>query len=138
MTGLLRPDELTPLDRLMLNAGQLTYPSEVCRAVGLALAACTDEQGNMGAVGSGFLPDSQTLRDVATEIIDVKIPRSTLLHSLDLLVSGTYLICEEFAPGMPYTVQTNTLPLRCMTEDDSADVDFSLGIESDTYGYGEH
>jgi hypothetical protein len=124
MTGLLRPSDLTPLDKLLLNAGQLSFPGpgKEARAVALALTALVDEAGTLGAVGQGYLPDSGYLRAIADGLVSgTTLTPPMLLQALDMLVWSEFLTCDEFAAGVPYTVRTACkLPQRHMHPDDCA------------------
>jgi hypothetical protein len=126
MTGLILPDELTPLEKLLLNAGQLSFPGpgKEARAVALALTALVDEAGTIGAVGTGYLTDDITLRITADEFVGrLKLTKPMLLQALDMLIwSDEFLTIDEIAPGVPYTVRTACkLPQRHMHPDDCAD-----------------
>jgi hypothetical protein len=142
MTGLLLPNDLTPLEKLLLNAGQLSFPGpgKEARAVALALTALVDEAGTIGAVGQGSLPDGPYLRAIAEGLVSpVTLTPPMLMQALDMLIWSEFLTCDEIAPGVPYTVRTTCkLPQRHMHTDDCASDDaYTHGVESDTFGLGD-
>jgi hypothetical protein len=124
--------DLTPATCLMLNAGQLAYPSDESRAIALALACLTDEQEFNGATGTGHMPEVTDLIDLAQELLTVKLDESSTLHALDVLVAGGYLEAPIYDFRTPYRVNTTTLPMRYTLEDCPAP------LEHDVYGYGDH
>lgn len=139
MTELIHPKEMAPLDKLLLNAGQLAFPGpgKEARAVALALTALVDEPGTIGAVGTGYLPDAPYLRAFAEEMVSpVSLTPPMLLQALDMLVWSEFLTIDEITPGVPYTVRTTCkLPQRHMHPDDCAD---DAGqIESCTFPTGD-
>lgn len=130
--------ELPSITHLMLNAGQLEFPGKESRAIALALACHTETQDRNGATGTGHLPDVETLIATAEEFVTVPLDLRITLHALDVLRAGRYLEVPFYDQGMPYRVNTATLPMR-YTVDDCPDPNYyANGVESDLYGYGDH
>lgn len=125
--------DITPMTALLLNAGQLAYATTECRAVALALACLTETQDHKGAKGTGFLPDRKTLVEAADEFVTADLYGPVVMFALDVLSHGGYLVADQLVPGMPYVIDTTTLPLR-VTSDDCADVP----VEHDAYGHGDN
>lgn len=129
--------QLDRLERLMLNAGQLEFPSKQARAVALALAMSVNGVSCDCARGKGHMPPLTTVMELASEIITVKPPLDvgTTLHAYESLIAGRY-----FRPNhdrSAYLIDTTTLPMR-MTEEDAADVShLPSQLESDLFGYGD-
>ncbi len=133
MTG---PD-LSAATCLLLNAGQLAFHNAETRAIALALACLTDQQESNGATGTGTMPEIEALIELAQEMVTVDLDISTVLHVLDCLVVNRYLAAPHYGFRMPYRIDTTTLPMR-VTSDDCGEPNYSLGVESDVFGYGDH
>jgi hypothetical protein len=124
--------DISPATALLLNAGQLAFATTDVRAVALALACLTETQDHRGAKGTGFLPDRETLIDCATEHVTAKLDGPVIMFALDVLSHGGYLVADQLVPGMPYVIDTTTLPCRFCCADDCP-----APVEHDALGHGD-
>lgn len=127
--------QLTSLERLMLNAGQLQYPSPSIRAVALALTSCATSMSTDSARGSGIMPGVAIVADLADEFItqDPPLSASAIFRAYRWLGASRFLAMTQ---GY-YRVDTTTLPMRC-SEMDCADDSLPTQMESDLFGFGDH
>ena len=108
-------DHLTNHDRLMLNAGQLLFPSRQARAVGLALASLSDPMDRSGCMGRVYM-NALTLSRVAGR---AGVNNVTMLHILDRLEQDGYIRKDgdERPAYTPMKLDTSVLPLRITSDD---------------------
>jgi hypothetical protein len=128
--------DLCPHTRLMLNVSMLLFPIAAQRATALALTRIAGATSDRGTVGMGVLPPADVLIATAYDATSLLLDMDRLTAAMHGLIASGFLSVPCLMAGQVYRLSTDTLPERFVSPDD-APVDYSQGVTSPTYRYGE-